>query len=375
MCTLDGSNLHIQVWSNGTVSLSSSTLVIQTTTVANFSLLTRSTTTIHASHASCEIARSYDNGVGTSELFTSTDSGGIDWTFSSTLGSKSLEASADTRIPASLATTIDIVEWSTKNQWWMPLTSPSNRPRPDGSAPFSPMSRVTNNTDNMNGSTTGNDGGLFYNYGGFKFGLDNDDGLPNLAGTNNGYVIPLLTFLKQGCAGLSFFENNKTLTTYADIYINQHNNKNGARFIWTRRLLGFNGNKVIKFVDGHFFAHEDDWRPALGEYWKHEGASALPNPNVDLSLTEGAATYAYYFDQPSTTFENIEYYQEMDLTMKSVLFECVARQFCFFCCCAILTQEQLVSFLFLLVGMPAFLGCITVLGCLLKMTVNIFRRE
>ena len=312
-CTLTieaSHNTRFHVWNNGSTTILASTMVLHTSTAIQSRLRLLDTTVRSTSGTSCAITKTYTTGMKTVETYTTNDQG-VAWTFSS---SSAPSTASNTRIPMDIVTTTDVVEWPSNDMsWWMALTSPSdNRStmHEGATSPFGPTSTVTNGTQ-----------GLFYNYGGYKFALNQTDGLPIVSvgsdqsgggpdsGANNGYVLPLLTFLKRGDVGLSFFETPNSLTTYADIHIDLVQPHNRARFTWTRRLLGMSPGGRVTYVDGRYVSHEDCWRPALGLFWAHDH----PLPIADLSATEGAATYAYYFDQPN--FQPASYYNTMDLTM------------------------------------------------------------
>ena len=310
-CNLSSDSTTVKILPNGTAKILKSRITVQATTAITSNSMTLQSTAVVATKTTCEIIRKYLCGARTLEVFSVSETddkteNGLAWTFSTT--SECYTKTIKPRIPINIVTTIDVKEWNKSNMsWWMALTTPSDNPTSERTSPFEPTSSVTNNSD-PNGS------GLLYNYGGFKFRLNESDGLPILsdgsiaaAGFNNGYVIPLLSFLKSNDVGLSFYESQKSLTTYADIRINLIQPNNVARFTWSRRLLGLRSN--TKYLDGRYFTHEDCWRPALGAYWKHHN----PLPLGDISLTEGAATYAYYFDQPG--LQSSSYYKSMDLTM------------------------------------------------------------
>lgn len=313
-CSLKHPALSVEISPTGSTKLKASKIILEMSTVVTSSSLTLTKTTVITTNISCQIVRNYTSNVSTSELFTTADdAGGLAWTFG--ILHADIVQRPSQRLPVEIVTVFNVNDWQKNNmEWWMPLTSPSDA-LGGRSSPFGPTSSVTNGSQNV---------GFTYNYGGTKFDLNGTDGLPKFNDNNkvfnnysmsnsNGYVLPLLSLLQKKDVGFSFFETQDTQTTYADIYIHQINNDT-ARFKWTRRLLGISTQMTeTKLLHGQLFAHENCWRPALGKYWEHDAAAALPNSHVQLSDTEGAATYAYFFNQPG--FQPASYYSSMDLTM------------------------------------------------------------
>ncbi len=254
--------------------------------------------------ASCAIRRNYTvRGIWTEETWSAHDDG-IEWIF------RAGSSDGGQRRHIQVAQTLEVPQWTRRGmRWWLPRTSPSDYgtpPAPNAAAPFSPVVSLEHRV---------------YAYGGYKFalntttGLPAHTGLPVVAGLDDGFVLPVLSFLGNSPGGLSFLEQPHSDTTYADIAISQAVADDAGQFVWTRRLLGVGGMARPVQLAGLLAVHENCWRPALGVFWQTWRKFALPHPQVDLARTEGAATYAYFFNQPNTHANDPAFYQQMDLAV------------------------------------------------------------
>ena len=242
----------------------------------------------------CTVRRSYASGVTTTETFAGDGSGGVQWSFVASF-------SAAQRIPVNVTTTVTVPRFQADGWKWWTTWSKSSK---DDSAP-SPLMPTRALTNASAGGTP-----LRYNYGGAKFHLDEVTGLPNLpvAPMMNGFALPIFTYLLPKAGAASFLSDPTDQTTYLT-FVTEASSAGLAVFSLSRRLLGVSLKTPLKLA-GHWVAHEDCWRPALGAFWRYHSEFALPDPRVDMTLTEGAATYAYFFDQ--TGFQPSDYYAKMD---------------------------------------------------------------
>ena len=264
--------------------------------------LTVRSMTVHAvpptatSSAACVVSRKYNHGAWTTETFGQRFGGdATEWSFRA--GSTSPR-----RQHVEIATSLAVKYWDErKMKWWMATTAPSDGGQSPGlsTAPFDPRTDVTNGTSGEP---------LLFTYGGTKFGIASSSGLPSLAGSDDGYVLPVLTVLAGTGAksAISFVESPGSSTTYADIAISRggggdDDDEGDAHFVWTKRLLGIGGQAQTIQLTGLLSTHAGCWRPGLGSFWREWGDYATPHRNVNLSRTEGAATYAYFFDQFNET--------------------------------------------------------------------------
>ena len=265
-----------------------------------------STSVSQISPTTCIIKRQYNQETSTTETLTK-NSNGILQTFQTSSTKK-------TRTAILIQTTIDI-SWDSNMKWWMANTAPSDGPT--HLSPFNPRTNISTKQ---------------FNYGGYKFGLNQTDGLAMLSGSDDGYVLPILTFLAGTTinAGLSFLELPNSSTTYATIHISNTTTTTKykdttpgtatihhlAHFVWSRSLIGIGGNAKDILLKNLLATHEGCWRPALGIFWQEWKDYATPHSNVDLTKTEGTATYAYFFNQTNSIIPSNQIkYQNMDLKM------------------------------------------------------------
>ena len=251
----------------------------------------QNTTLSSTAKGDCIVSRTYASGVTTMETFAGDGAGGVRWSFTAAFLSAR-------RVPVNMTTTITVQSWAERGwRWWTTWSKTSK----DGStpSPLVPSGTLTN--------TSAGAAPLYYNYGGAKFNLDKVSGLPNLPTLPmmNGFALPIFSFLKPATSiatasvagAVSFLGDPTDMTTYLTLSTTEATAIDTAIFSLSRRLLGVSSKTPLKLA-GNWVSHQDCWRPALGAFWWYHPKFAKPDPHVNMALTEGTATYAYFFEQP-----------------------------------------------------------------------------